>query len=133
MPRSKATILVVEDEALLRFMLCDQLRDVGFTVVEAADGEEALRYIAAGGAADLVFSDVHMPGPVDGLNLARLLRQIRPSLPIMLTSGLADPGTLSEFGAFVPKPYRYEQIVLSIRELLKRTGDESRSYSDRRK
>jgi CheY-like chemotaxis protein len=132
-PISKAVILIVEDEALLRLMLSDQLRDDGFTVIEAADSEEALRYIAAGGPADLVFSDVHMPGPVDGVGLARLLRLARPSLPIVLTSGLAEPGTLMEFGTFVAKPYQYEKVIVLIRELLKRTGDASKGYSHRRK
>lgn len=133
MDAAKAVILVVEDEALLRFMLSDELREIGFIVVEAADAEQALRYIAAGGAADLVFSDVQMPGPMDGLQLARLLRQVRPSLPVMLTSGRVDAGTLMEFGTFVPKPYQSEHVIVLMNQLLKRPADESRDRSDRGK
>jgi two-component system, response regulator PdtaR len=113
-----ARILVVEDEVLIRFVLADELRLAGFTVIEAACAAEALAYIAAGGAVDLVFSDVHMPGSLDGLDLARLLRAQYPLLPIILTSGNPGSQSLEGLAMFVAKPYGIERALSIIFETL---------------
>jgi CheY-like chemotaxis protein len=87
----KPRILIVEDEVLIRAYLSEELRDAGFAVIEAAHAEEALSYLKAGEKVDLVFSDIHMPGSFNGLELARRLRDLHPSLPIILTSGNPGP------------------------------------------
>src|SRR3546814_931318 len=82
-----ATVLVVEDEVLIRLMVSDELRDAGFRVVEAANADDAMAYLQAGEPADLVFSDVRMPGSMDGIALAEKLRSDFPHVRIVLTSG----------------------------------------------
>jgi len=77
-PTPKRTILVVEDESFIRFDLADALREQGHAVIEAASGDEALSRLASGMRRDLVISDVHMPGELDGLAvMARLKRNAR--------------------------------------------------------
>jgi CheY-like chemotaxis protein len=78
------TILVVEDELLIRLMLVDALRDAGFEVVEASNADDALATLESQPAIDLVFTDVRMPGTMDGVGLMKLLRETRPtwSMPL---------------------------------------------------
>ncbi len=111
-------ILIVDDEALIRLLAADALRDAGFTVIEASHAEEALSYIASGAAVDLVFTDVQMPGPIDGLGLARQLRARSPSIPVIITSGNlhAPPGGLP--GIFVQKPYKTDRVIALICDAL---------------
>ena len=121
-------ILFFDDEALIRLLAADALRDAGFTVIEASHAEEALTYIASGAAVDLVFTDVQMPGPIDGLGLARQLRARSPSIPVIITSGnlRAPPDGLP--GIFVPKPYDTDRVIALIVDALGR--DPSRKPND---
>ncbi|WP_205666108.1 response regulator [Aquabacter cavernae] len=114
------TVLVVEDEPLLRLVLSDLLRARGITVVEAASAGEALDLLAAGVEADLIFTDVRMPGPIDGLELSRRVRATCPDLPVVVTSGhlessLVDPGV-----AFLRKPYLPADAVSAILAIMER-------------
>ena len=77
-------ILVVEDEFLIRCMLSDELRDVGYQVIEACDASEALSVLKTV-QPDLIISDVRMPGPLDGLGLLALVRETMPTLPVIIT------------------------------------------------
>ena len=86
-PASSATVLVAEDEILVRTVIAAYLRDCGFDVVEAGNADEAVRVLEAGTRVDIVFSDVNMPGRLDGFGLAQWLRRKRPGLKIILTSG----------------------------------------------
>ncbi|QDX28183.1 response regulator [Sphingomonas suaedae] len=104
-------VLVVEDEPFLRSLLADELRDVGFTVVEAANADEALAYAQVNRNIDLVFSDIQMPGSMNGIALAASLRAANPALPVILTSGNIVPDTVTQLSAFVPKPYRLAEAV----------------------
>ncbi len=113
-----ARVLVVEDEALIRLLVADALRDAGFAVVEAARADEALTYIEAGGQVDLVFTDVHMPGFVNGLDLARQLRARFPSLPVIITSGNLGPHLPDPPGVFIPKPYDPHRVLAVVCETL---------------
>jgi DNA-binding NtrC family response regulator len=115
---SPIRILVVEDDVLIRLLLSEELRDAGFQVVEAAQADDALCYLDAGGDADLVFSDIRMPGSLNGLELACLLRDRYPSLPIILTSGNEKPPRADEIGRFIPKPYDMVRAVSIVRETL---------------
>jgi CheY-like chemotaxis protein len=81
---TKPTVLVVEDVPVVRMLLAKLLRGAGFQVVEAANGEDAIRIVEAGRPIQLVLSDVHMPGArIDGLDLARWLHKHRPGLKVI--------------------------------------------------
>src|ERR1700759_156180 len=82
------TILVVEDEVLVRMNIADHLREQGFIVLEAATADEARSVLLAGVQIDLVFSDIMMPGPLDGAGLADWLVAHNPDVPIILASGV---------------------------------------------
>jgi two-component system, response regulator PdtaR len=118
MKDSRLTILLVEDEVLLRMDTADSLRDTGCIVVEAAHAAAALEYLATGAPCDLVVSDVRMPGPMDGIALATHLRANRPDLPVILVSGHASRRETAAANAFLPKPYRQEALVALIRALV---------------
>ena len=115
-------ILVVEDEVLIRCLISDDLREVGFVVIEAENADEASSYLASGAPVDLIFSDVHMPGSMDGLDLARRIRNERPFLPIILTSGRMNRpdigGTI-----LLPKPYELHRAVALVRSALRASPD----------
>jgi CheY-like chemotaxis protein len=120
---SVATVLVVEDEVLIRLAITDHLRDCGFRVFEAASAQEAQAIFLAGADIDLVFSDVHMPAAGDGIRLALWIAEHRPDVSVMLTSGVeaslkAAETTCSNVKALVSKPYQYETLTPRIRDLL---------------
>lgn len=102
-------VLVIEDEALIRTALAEELRYAGLTVVEAVSADEGWSYLQAGGRADLVFSDVHLPGSMDGLELARRVRKYYPDLHVVLTSGRVTHQDETE--KFLPKPYAFDEAV----------------------
>lgn len=112
------TILVVEDEPLVRLVIAEALRDQRFRVVEAASAEEALLALASGLAVDLVFTDVRMPGALDGLAFARRLKRERPNLPVLITSGHLDRLESGETTAFISKPYVLSDAVARISAML---------------
>jgi CheY-like chemotaxis protein len=119
---SAPVILVVEDEVFIRFDAADFLRDGGFEVIEAGCGDEALRVLESGARVDLVFTDIQMPGAMNGLDLAGHVYAHRPGLPVILTSGAnltmtVDP-QLSVFGSIEPKPYDPIAITARIRAAL---------------
>jgi CheY-like chemotaxis protein len=113
---------VVEDEILVRTVIAAYLRDCGFDVVEAGNADEAVRVLEAGIRIDIVFSDVNMPGRLDGFGLAQWLRRERPDLKIILTSGVAQGAKdASDLRAHVPilaKPYDYAELARQLRALL---------------
>ena len=112
------TILVVEDEVIIRLLVCDVLREAGLRVVEAANADEALAYVRSDRRVELVFTDVKMPGSMDGTALARQLREEFPHIKVVMTSGHLTPDDVE--GTFlIAKPYLAEQaasILLSILE-----------------
>jgi CheY-like chemotaxis protein len=116
-------VLVVEDDTLVRVMICEDLRDAGLSVVEAATADEALSYLGAGQRIDLVFTDIQMPGRLDGIGLARLLRERHPALPVVLTSGTAVPPDDLDGALFLPKPYDHRRVAEIALEL---TGPQRR-------
>ena len=117
------TVLIVEDEVLSRLAMAEYLRECGFHVIEAASGVEAQQLVLAGLKVDLVFSDITMPGGVDGIDLALWLMVQCESTKVILTSGLPDALTKAQSACdqvleFVPKPYNHADVVKRIRELL---------------
>lgn len=106
-----ATVLVAEDEVILRMNLSDFLRESGFHVLEAANGDEARKILGAVDRIDLVISDVHMQNREEGFELALWLGQHFPAVPVILTSGSTGAQESSVWRNarnvtdFVPKPY----------------------------
>lgn len=111
-------ILVVEDEVLIRAVLAEELRAAGFRVIETARADEALSYLDAGGEAELVFSDIWMPGPFNGVELARQIRDKYPSLPIILASGNPGPSAVVEPDLFIRKPYDVGRAIAMVFTML---------------
>ena len=113
------TVLVVEDEILVRLSLAETLRDEGFSVVEAANGDEAVAVLASSAPVDIVLTDVNMPGSLDGMALGRYVRSARPGLKVIVVSGRVGHALAAEVAdAFVPKPYDPAMIVRTIGLLL---------------
>jgi two-component system, response regulator PdtaR len=113
-----AHILVIEDDELIRMMVADELRTTGFVVAEADSADVAKSYLDSGNQVDLIFSDVRMPGSLDGLDLARLVHVRCPTLPIILASGYVGSDDIGDVGQFLPKPYDVDRAVSLIRSTL---------------
>ncbi len=110
------SILLVEDEVLARMVLADELRDAGCTVFEASNADEALLILRQGLARiDLVISDIGMPGSMDGLAMARVIRAERKDLKIILMSGHHASLEGPDHDAFFPKPYDGPAIIRKIK------------------
>lgn len=116
------TILVVEDEVLIRFPIAEYLRECGYRVFEAADVAEAKAVLDADAPVHLVFSDVDMPGGENGFALARWVRRHHPDTQVLLTSGLANlaekAGDLCDDSP-LPKPYEHAAVLQRIQALLR--------------
>jgi DNA-binding NtrC family response regulator len=113
-------VLVVEDEPLVRMVAADALADGGIMAWEAGDAGEALEVLGQRPAIGVVFTDVDMPGEMDGLGLAREVSETRPDVKVIVTSGatVVSPGDLPNDGTFLPKPYPPERLVSIVaREL----------------
>jgi two-component system, response regulator PdtaR len=115
---TQPTILLVEDEVVVRMMLGEAMRDAGWTVVETASADEAWTYLRAGGPAQLMFSDVTMPGSMNGLALKQLVRDSFPATKIILTSGNFGPGNLNDLDGFIQKPYLFSDALAMAAKLL---------------
>jgi CheY-like chemotaxis protein len=125
----KPVVLIVEDEPLVRMLGADLLTEAGFQVVEAGDSDEAVHALAAHPEIQVVFTDVNMPGPLDGLKLASLMSERRPDLKVLVGSGVVRPadGQLGAGVRFMAKPYRPAAVVESIREMLQPSADDLRA------
>ncbi|MBB2206125.1 response regulator [Gluconacetobacter takamatsuzukensis] len=114
-------VIVAEDEILTRLAVADELRDNGFDVREASNADEALRALNDVKAqVDALFTDIDMPGPMNGLELALQARQCQPRLGVLVTSGMhavPDDFVLSR-SQFVAKPYNISEIPLIIQSLV---------------
>ena len=113
---TRPTILVVEDEWIIRMLIVDALRDEGMCVIEAASGAEAIEFIQSGATLDLIFTDVRMPGPVDGLALLAFAQQAAPGVPVIMSSGHLAEAIATNAGAvaFLGKPYRVAEAIDAI-------------------
>ena len=111
-------VLVVENDVLLRLVTASNLRDAGFEVIEAANPAEALRILARI-PVDVLFSDIDMPGNMDGLALAQWVHRSQADTRIILTSGAAKaPGDVEEYASFLPKPYAEKDVEHLLRSVL---------------
>lgn len=118
----KPVVLVVEDEVLVRMVIADYLRGCGYLVIEAGNAQDAVALFEAEVHIDIVFSDVQMPGDMDGFGLARWVRAHRPGTEVILTSGIRKTaeaaGDLCEEGPFLAKPYEPTDVQRRIGTLL---------------
>jgi two-component system, response regulator PdtaR len=113
-------VLIVEDELLVRMDAADIIRSSGFTVVEARNADEAILILEDRPDITLVFTDIQMPGSMDGLKLAVAIRGRWPPIKIIATSGLSNISEehLPAGSRFLPKPYSARQIVGAVRDLV---------------
>ena len=116
----RPVVLIVEDEFLLRMNAAEMVGDAGFNVVEAGNADDAIAILEGRPDIRVVFTDIQMPGSMDGLKLARFVRGRWPPIKIVATSGFVSlgKGDLPEGSRFLPKPYRPEQIVAALREMI---------------
>ncbi len=119
-PPPRPVVLLVEDEPLLRMLGADVLEDAGFGVVAAGNADEALERLEDHPEVGVLFTDVRMPGSLDGIALARLVHDLRPDVRLVVASGHARLRSedLPDNGRFVSKPYRPDELVEAIREAI---------------
>jgi two-component system, response regulator PdtaR len=119
MAHSSPVILIVEDEFLLRMDSAEIIENAGFEVVQAANADEAISILSSRPDIHVVFTDIQMPGTMDGLKLARFIRDRWPPIKIIATSGLVRVGEedLPAGSVFLPKPYRGDQVIAALQEL----------------
>jgi CheY-like chemotaxis protein len=116
----KPVVLVVEDDTLLRIDAADTIARAGYHVLEAANADAAIRLLEARSDIAVVFTDIEMPGSMDGLRLAHAVRHRWPPVKIIATSGKVSisHNDLPTGGRFVPKPYRPDQIARTLAQVL---------------
>jgi CheY-like chemotaxis protein len=119
-PIENAIVLVVEDDAFIREDVIDVLERDGFSVLRAANVREALAVLNQRSSIRAVFTDIQMPGVLDGLDLARHLAGWRPEVAVLVTSGrsYAAPDDLPAASRFIPKPYRPAAVARILREMI---------------
>ena len=124
MGRREQVILVVEDDAVVRLAFCEYLIQQGYTVFQAATGAGAVEMIADHPEVELVFTDLAMPGTMDGLDLVEWLLKHRPGLPVIVTSGVwGRVRTMEEYSShhalsYFVKPYKYDAVANKIRQVI---------------
>ncbi|WP_375409560.1 response regulator [uncultured Methylobacterium sp.] len=111
-------VLMVEDESLLLEVITADLEDAGFEVTPAASAEIAMDLLKEGLGVDLLFTDIRLPGAMDGWQLAEAARALRPGLPVIYATGFTTtPPRLIEGSLFFTKPYRASAVIRAIRTL----------------
>jgi CheY-like chemotaxis protein len=114
------SVLVVEDEIFILEMMIQALEERGFEVHAVSNAGDALRFLTEGCAVDVLFTDINLPGGMDGSDLARLARQMRPELPVVYASGgvsALSPQRAVPGSTFVPKPYDPTKICEMLNQL----------------
>jgi two-component system, response regulator PdtaR len=123
MPHSEqnpATVLVVEDEVLTQQMAVHSVEHAGFMALAVESAEDAIRLLRENDRIIALFTDIWMPGPMDGLALAREAVLLRPEVKIVITSGLTRPpdSDMPDQGRFLAKPYTTSQVANVLRTLI---------------
>jgi CheY-like chemotaxis protein len=118
-----AAVLVVDDEATIRMLVCEALNDLGYSSVQAEDGASALKILESGAKLDLLVSDVGLPGGLNGRQLADHARRTREELKVLFITGYAESATvgpaLLESGMqVICKPFELESLTARIRDMI---------------
>jgi DNA-binding NtrC family response regulator len=115
----QTTVLVIEDEPLIRMTVADDLQDAGFKVIEAGNADEGLRLLKSDTSIRAIFTDIDMPGELDGLKLAWIVRDRWPPVEIIITSGHRRIGLtdMPERAVFFPKPYAHQPVIDTLTRL----------------
>jgi two-component system, response regulator PdtaR len=113
-------VLVVEDEPLLRELVVETVEDAGFVALGAGDADEAIALLQARPDIAVMFTDINMPGSMDGLELAQTVRDRWPPIKILVASGQIrlQQSDLPSNSAFLEKPYRGEAMIARLRSLV---------------
>jgi CheY-like chemotaxis protein len=114
----RTAILMVEDNPDVRLMGATLLEEAGFEVHQAGDADEALAMVMEGLAFDLLFTDIVMPGALDGVALAAEVRRLQPGVPVLLTTGWGDRANDHGGLELIGKPYRAPELTQKIQALL---------------
>lgn len=116
----KVAVLVVEDEFLVRLEIVDRLTDAGYQVFEASNADDAVALLETNADIRILFTDIDMPGSMDGLKLAAAVRDRWPPIKIVVTSGhrTVEITDLPDGSVFFSKPYHHAGVTRSFRELL---------------
>ena len=116
---SATVVLVVEDDALLRMHAAEMIEEAGFQVLEADGADAAIRFLESRSDIGIIFTDIDMPGSMNGLKLAHAVANRWPPIKIVATSGHfhIHDGDLPDGGRFIAKPYRSSQIINTLCEL----------------
>jgi len=123
-PKAQSTILIVEDEVIIRMSSAATLEDAGFDVLEAGNGAEALQILLHHKEIGILMTDVRLPGEMDGLDLVACVRQFHPAIRSLVVSGNTSHREARSAGAlgFLPKPYMAHSLVRAVRELVQGNG-----------
>ena len=118
-----AVVLVVEDEPLLRELTVEFVEEAGFVALEAGDADEAVALLQARSDIAVLFTDINMPGSMDGLRLAHTVRERWPSIRILVASGRVrlKQSDLPQTSVFLEKPYRGETMIAQLRLMVEPT------------
>jgi DNA-binding NtrC family response regulator len=116
----RISVLVVEDETIIRLNVVDELEDAGYEVFEAANADDAIAILAITPRIRLLFTDIDMPGTMDGLKLAAAVRERWPPVKIIVTSGhrTVEITDMPDGSVFFSKPYAHLAVLQSMRALL---------------
>lgn len=125
MNNGKAVVLVVEDSTIIRMGAVDLVLSAGYEALQARDADEAIAILESRGDIDLVFTDVQMPGTMDGIKLAHYIRDRWPPVRLIVASGAAiiEESSLPGGSSFFSKPYDDHKIVDAMARLLAGPGD----------
>ena len=120
MNNGTAVVLIVEDSAIIRMGAVDLVLSAGYEALQACDADEAIRILESRADIDLVFTDVQMPGTMDGIKLARYIRDRWPPVKLIVASGTAifEESSLPEGSRFFPKPYNDHAIGDAMARML---------------
>lgn len=111
----KPRVLMVEDESMLLEVITADLEDAGFGVLQAATAEVAMNILRTEAFVDVLFTDIRLPGQMDGWQLAEAARALRPDLPVIYATGFTQtPPRLIEGSVFLTKPYRAAAVIKAI-------------------
>jgi len=127
------TVLLVEDEILIRLMIAEELRDHGIQVLEASSADEALTVLESALPVHLLFTDIHLPGTMNGVALANLAHVRYPHLKLIITSSQEPAGGGAVADTFIPKPYDLPAVIKRVEALLTQFPGDTESRRPRRR